>query len=334
MTLRTSPYQRRRNLSQAGAYGPIANLLAVLAYVAAVPVVAAFSPLAPSVAWGVNNVGNRPSQIMSSVTGEPSAMSIKDNEDDPILSSMPWGDFQYWALRDNLHRYLVTIPSLGNSDSVGAESYETYALWRTMTQDVTELAGYEPKFLMAMHTRYMKQRDSEANAKTGVTEKEAAFPLASTPGVLPFLDQFEFTTEGGVSGRANGLPGIADGAAVTTSAVAEVESTVKQGYVRTEDGTVAYELGIPAGEFYSLDGTAGVVTEKARKAMLTALASTADSIAKGDVTAAGAGLTKAVASGDGDDMLIKLGGSTAILLAGATAMSMLSHHLTVNVFWV
>jgi hypothetical protein len=34
------------------------------------------------------------------------------------------------------------------------------------------------------------------------------------------------------------------------------------------------------------------------------------------------------------DMLTTLGATTAILLGGATAVNMLSHHLTVNVFWV
>ncbi len=32
--------------------------------------------------------------------------------------------------------------------------------------------------------------------------------------------------------------------------------------------------------------------------------------------------------------LVYLGGATAMLLAGASAVSALSHHLTVNVFWV
>ena len=32
--------------------------------------------------------------------------------------------------------------------------------------------------------------------------------------------------------------------------------------------------------------------------------------------------------------MIYLGGATALLLTAATAVGMLSHHLTVNVFWV
>ena len=37
---------------------------------------------------------------------------------------------------------------------------------------------------------------------------------------------------------------------------------------------------------------------------------------------------------DGDGMLLRLGALSGVLLAGATAINMLSHHLTVNVFWV
>ena len=33
-------------------------------------------------------------------------------------------------------------------------------------------------------------------------------------------------------------------------------------------------------------------------------------------------------------MIVNLGTTTAIALGAATAMNMLSHHLTVNVFWV
>lgn len=339
MFARTSLRHRRAKAPESAASVLNIFVSASLICASVAPDVVAFSPVHPFVALGAGARKYRRHFVLSSATGEPPAMPIeKDEEDDLDLSSMPWGDFQSWALRDNLRRYLVTIPSLGNSDS---EDYETYALWRTMSQDVTELAGYEPDFLMAMYTRELRKQSSEGGHSVGKDfappknpGEELVHHLTSTPGALPYLDQFEFTTEGGVSGRAYGLPGIADGAMITTPAVAEVEATVKKGYVRTEDGNVAYELGVPAGDFYSLDGTAGVVTEKARKAMLETLARTAGTLAKGEAATAGAGLAKTAASGDGDDMLMKLGGSTAILLAGATAMSMLSHHLTVNVFWV
>ena len=36
----------------------------------------------------------------------------------------------------------------------------------------------------------------------------------------------------------------------------------------------------------------------------------------------------------GDDLLIRLGATTGIVLVGAMALNILSHHMTVNVFWV
>jgi len=41
-----------------------------------------------------------------------------------------------------------------------------------------------------------------------------------------------------------------------------------------------------------------------------------------------------IISNDTDGLLLRLGGTTGIFLAGATAINMLSHHMTVNVFWV
>lgn len=314
--------------------------------------VSAYSPFASSARWGTA-VSPRicssrcTSLFMSSAAKEWPVLPTDDadREDNHIISSMPWGEFQSWALRDNLLHYVVSMPVLGSSNDGGRNGYKTFALWRTMIQEVTELAGYDPKFLMAMYEKDLEniraEKGMKADASLDSNDESTSndptkfkYPFSSTPDLLPFLDQFEFTPEGGVSGRAYGLPGIADGAMITTSAVADVEKTLPKGYIRTKDNTVAYELGIPSGEFYSLDGTAGAVTEQARKAMLGALARTAGSIAKGGAASGGTDLARAGSGGDGDDMMIKLAGSTGILLAGATAMSMLSHHLTVNVFWV
>ena len=108
----------------------------------------------------------------------------------------------------------------------------------------------------------------------------------------------------------------------------QVEVTIPLGYVLTEDGGVAYELGNPLsddenGNYYSLDG----VTR------------TAVSLSKSSAASMAAAMSQRVSAGssteeDPNIMLVRLGASTGLLLAGATAMSMLSHHLTVNVFWV
>lgn len=224
-----------------------------------------------------------------------------EKEENP---AMPWTDFQDWALRDNLPRYIVSIP--GNTE----QTSELFALWRTMTRDVTELCGYPIDFLQDMHARQLKKEDVETT-------------ITVIPGVLPLLDEFDFESSGGVSGKAFGIPGVADGSKIETPPLADVHVTVPQGYIRTEDGSVAYELGEPMRDIYSLDGTSG------------AAARLSDSVGK-----TASKVTNLSTSGvssppeDPDAMLVRLGVSTGILLGGAMAVNMLSHHLTVNVFWV
>ena len=50
-----------------------------------------------------------------------------------------------------------------------------------------------------------------------------------------------------------------------------------------------------------------------------------------EMAVAGSGL---LSDAESNQDLAYLGGATAMLLASATAVGMLSHHLTVNVFWV
>ena len=59
-------------------------------------------------------------------------------------------------------------------------------------------------------------------------------------------------------------------------------------------------------------------------------ASTVGDVAK-KMAVEGSGL---LTDNDANQDLVYLGGATAMLLASATAVGMLSHHLTVNVFWV
>lgn len=195
------------------------------------------------------------------------------------LNELPWRDFQDWALQDHIQRYSVVIQSEGTT--------ETYCLWRTMIRDVPELNGYPIEFVQ-------QQYESQLERTTGNSSK------VNTLSLLPFLDDYVFEPSGGVSGRAYGLKGVADGTRIETSSVQEMKVTIPKGYVQT--GETAFEVGSPLqAETYSLAG----YTLPAVK----------------------------VPSNDGD-LLLKLGASTACLLAGATAIGELSHHLTVNIFWV
>jgi len=233
---------------------------------------------------------------------------------------MPWGDVQKWALEDNIGKFTVTIPS----------SKKRVALWRTMAREVTELAGYPIPFLLKQHQRSLQTDDSNNNTSSSTAE---------SPGVLPMVDDFEFASNGGVVGRAYGIPGIADGTRINTPPLVSVEQTIPLGYVTTEEDDLgvafSYELGVCASSsVYSLDGT------ERSSALLSArrlvLEGTVDSskrladIAK-DAQVTGSGLLSDVES---NRDLAYLGGATALLLASASAVGMLSHHLTVNVFWV
>ena len=219
--------------------------------------------------------------------------------------AMPWSDIQAWALRDNIAKYTIMIPLTKG----GKETAKVYALWRTMTNELTEVAGYPIDFLQDMHTRQRKKDES---------------PMQVTPALLPYLDEYDFTSAGGMSGRVYGIPGLADGTTIETSAVDNVQLTLVKGFIRTSDGSTAYELGRPQREEFTSFNEA---KKGASGALLNNLKNAGSQAAP---------LAKEAADSveDADQLLVRLGASTGILLAGATAINMLSHHMTFNVFWV
>ena len=245
-----------------------------------------------------------------------SEASMKASEDNAkeIFAEMPWGERQEWALKDNIGKYIVDIPQLKTE-----HGSITYAMWRALTRDVFELAGYEVEFIRQKYANMLEKDDEDSDAEG---KKKPVSPPS-----LPLLDNFEFQSNGGISGKIEGLRGIADGTTVQTSPLAHIELTVPRGYVITDDGSSAYELGTPLSEeSYSLDiAKMNINVDDVAKTMATG--------AKGTVRAAS---DVAVSLGDQEttNMLVNLGATTAILLGGATAVNMLSHHLTVNVFWV
>ncbi len=281
----------------------------------------------------------------------PSSTVVLDeiiiNDIDEILD-MPWSDVQTWALTDNLPKFTVFISS--GSGDVEKKKPNRYAMWRTITREIPQLAGYPIPFLRKMHQRALKrqQQRQQSSGSSGDGENEGKF---ETPGVLPMVDNFEFTSNGGIIGRAYGLPGVADGTIIETPSLVSPERTVPLGYVTTcggegedENGNkllgFSYELGTCAtttpmsssSSYYSLDGTerSAALAAAARR-----LVSEGGVRAGGDVTnkmaVAGSGL---FTDNDANQDLVYLSGATAMLLASATAVGMLSHHLTVNVFWV
>ena len=232
---------------------------------------------------------------------------------------MPWGERQEWALRDNISKYLITIPNNDDDDYEGDEVVvvrHNFALWRSMIRDVPELTGYPVKYVQKMYQQQQKMESKDV-----------------LPGIMPFLDQFEFTQQGGISGRSYGLAGIADGTLIETSSVKGVQSTIPDGYIITESG-VPYELGIPLGDFYSLDGSGNTAARAQMQKMLQSTSIISKSMTETGANLLANGVSKSDNNNIIDSNLVNLGATTAILLGGATAFNMLSHHLTVNVFWV
>mmetsp|Transcript_13675 Transcript_13675/g.29662 ORF Transcript_13675/g.29662 Transcript_13675/m.29662 type:complete len:345 (-) Transcript_13675:51-1085(-) len=256
----------------------------------------------------------------------PLATVEEPTEGDDEKLDMPWSDVQEWALNDNLDKFTVimTPPITGGKP-------RRYAMWRTLTREVPELAGYPIPFLLRMHQRSLKKDAGETDTS-----------VEATPGILPMVDDFEFTSNGGVLGRAFGLPGIADGTRIQTPSLVSAETTVPLGYVTTKGESnsedevgFSYELGTCASSSaYSLDGTErSAALAAARRLVVEGAADStrqAAAVAK-EMAVSGSGL---LSDTEANKDLVYLGGATAMLLASATAVGMLSHHLTVNVFWV
>lgn len=246
----------------------------------------------------------------SSENGNPNTKEATFSSDDERFS-LPWTDFQEWALRDNTPQYVVSVPRRG------AETPDVYVMWRKLSREVVELNGYPVEMLREKY-----------KGQILLSVKEEHNNVAFNAGILPVLDEYEFKAGGGLSGRVFGIPGVAEGSKIETASVSNVQETLPKGYVLTDDGAVAYELGNPIHDSpspeegaYSLEG----VARSARAA--------ADSVNEFATAAAGGGLTTTRNIED-DSMLVRLGASTAIILAGAAAVNLLSHHMTVNIFWV
>jgi len=258
---------------------------------------------------------------------------------------LPWDDLHAWALRDRLPRFTVQVPVRRSSEM------KSYVLWRNLVADTPELQGYPLPFLVERLREMMRWDDNDDDKpsrrrKTMDDDDDRSTPKISLimPVVLPYLDEFRFTTRGGLTGTVYGVPGVADGTPIQTTPVGDVPGTLPHRYVRTisedddSDG-VLYELGQPLEQQRS-EGDASPYPLDARsrnnyakdwqrngkEVAANMLASHRnDFLASSNDDSGGSSV---------DPELIQLAGWTGLVVAGAAAVETLSHHLTVNVFWV
>ncbi|GAX27223.1 hypothetical protein FisN_13Lh221 [Fistulifera solaris] len=211
-----------------------------------------------------------------------------------------------WALSDNLSRFTIQVPVKAETvDGVESTTLQKFTLWRSLSKEVVELSGYPMSFLVERQMDL--QNESELQKK---------FPklIRTSKTILPYLDDYEFTTSGGLSGAVYGVQGLGEGTRIETAPLENLRETLPKGFVQTEC-SVLYELGSPRNQ--PDDALSGKV-----------LSSSASD--------AGQNLKSAEMEKVGpiDRELVQLGALTGMLLVGASAFETLSHHLTVNVFWV
>ena len=221
----------------------------------------------------------------------------------------PWTDAQQFALMDQLSKYTIQIPQEGKKEM------QIVTLWRTLSNEVIELSGYPVSFLVDRQMELQQQPDCRTK---------------TSPNILPYLDDYEFTTAGGISGAVYGVQGVADGTRIETSAVENVQVTLPKGFVQT-NCKVLYELGRPL----QLSDTVGGASTATAASATAAAGSIARSVAVEGGQQLGKVANDLVENPPAvDPELVQLGVLTGLVVAGAAAVGTLSHHLTVNVFWV
>jgi hypothetical protein len=306
------------------------------------PVIANESLLKSS-ASSVNGtfLGGRLPETNSSLNENDRETCYEEIESETI-GRYPWSELQQWALRDNLHKYTFRIPikqktSLTSTKSIDTETsakkeedtvLSSFALWRSLQHDVSELSGYPIDFLQARYEEIHKGKQNQIEVTDDNDGTRRRFQPPTTPGVLPFLQEYEFSARGGISGYVYGMDGVSDGSRIETSAVKNIKESLPNGYIQTSDGHASFELGNPlqTDKWNTELGTVSSISA-VKEFSLETVSNVASTSTKE--------LRSLVNSVEDDDgMLLRLGALSGVLLAGATAVNMLSHHLTVNVFWV
>jgi hypothetical protein len=263
--------------------------------------------------------------------------SQSSRSSDKIVIDNRMSDLQMRTLKSKISKYMAISPNISATDTNFTDKPKRIIiLWRNLLNDTPELTGYPISFLSEQMKSIMRDILQNPTAELSSTDlvlnhvnKDAEIDWDQ---VLPYIDAYTFEVGGGVTGLVYGVTGVADGNQICTTSVGDVQTTIPRNYIQTGDGCI-YELGRPAfsndlavqtaTQSYSLSGTS--------KAWFRDGKETASLIVKKTRVLADDN-TKKESFIDSD--LLQLAGLTTLVLTGAMAMETLSHHLTVNVFWV
>jgi hypothetical protein len=262
---------------------------------------------------------NSSGSITSSTTetsNSSSSPSLEDQEKDDTTPRI-WSEWQEWAMQDNVPKFLITIPP---PQSTVVDPPQKFILWRNMVRDVPEFHGYTAPLIRSMYVQRRRKLDSED---------------ADVPPILPLIEQFTFEPNRGMSGIVYGFQGIADGTRITTPPLYDLHQTIQLGYVYTrEEGksgpVLAYEIGSPSQHQYE-EGNLWLDILRRRRQKQVLLPINSSSSLGGTPLQEGTMLFR---EENGPNNLGSLVSITAIVLGTATAANILSHHLTVNIFWI
>jgi len=238
------------------------------------------------------------------------------NDDKDVLT-LPWSDMQEWALKDNISKYTITIPTKNNNvNNVNNNNNNNYSfiLWNTMINEVTELHGYTISYLSTKLSQNMN--------------------MALVPVPVPYMTNYEFVNNGGIKGEVYNKEGIADGSIIITNPLMNVRNTLPNGYVQTisnndnDNDTIGiiYELGYALS--YSNDKLQR--QQQYSSIILQSLSNANNNI----MTTATTNANTNTENNYIFDLVKNVGGVTAIALGSGIVYNLLTHHLTVNVFWV
>lgn len=260
----------------------------------------------------IRNISNPNNHTMDPLNNnDNNNNNLDDDRDDNNGLDGAWSQWQDWALIDHLSDYLITTVATETGRQTQA------ARWRAMVQEVPEFNGFPVEYVRDRYQRLLLSSSLVEGEDASDYDKKSKkkLPTKILPKMLPLLEQYAFVRASSdqLTGYGYGITNIADGTLMTTPTLKGTEVTIPLGYVQSDDGVSVYELGTPKysssfaddEDFYSLD--------------------IANSISKSSIS---------ILPDKADGMLVNLGLLTGFLLASATAVNTISHHVSVHVYWV